>query len=522
MWFYKKIYATAGGIFLIFLALVASVLNSLKLPDVDPLTCINLRLSHSPASLDPMNAVDLVSGDIMAKIYSGLVKLNADLDVVPDIAEFFEIQDEGRKFFFRLREDAKFSDGKSIFSQDVLRSWKRIVSSDKISPRSWVFQSILGIDEYMQGITPDIKGIQILNSRDLRIELSRPFATFINLLTMPAAFIVPSEQEIGTVFTGPYKIKEYRPDNFLVLESNTYYPGMNRHVGILYKILPEDLSSMALFTQGKLDIFKVPRSQIPFFNDDQKSSWIEIEELNTYYLGFDHRKPDLDQPFRQAIFAMLDRQEMCDIILQGMGKVCETVVPGILLKNLEPDAKPFGLSNWKNSQASVSEYLNSSQYKGREITLLLSATAENRLIGLYLQEKLKQHQIPCKIRMLDWSAYKTAIHEGEGDIFYLSWWADYADAENFLYPVFHSKNHGSGGNRTYCTSLELDHMLDKLHTVHGQHRQFLLKEIFGYLDDFMPWVPLWHKTAFYAESGRLESYVPSPIYTMEKGDDWIV
>ena len=81
-------------------------------------------------------------------------------------------------------------------------------------------------------------------------------------------------------------------------------------------------------------------------------------------------------------------------------------------------------------------------------------TADQEVVDIaeVLQSYIEAAGIHVRIKQLEWSAYKEAVNKGEPDMFYLSWWADYPDPENFLFPLFHSSNHGAGGNRTRYTN----------------------------------------------------------------------
>ena len=120
---------------------------------------------------------------------------------------------------------------------------------------------------------------------------------------------------------------------------------------------------------------------------------------------------------------------------------------------------------------------------------------------------------PClRIKQLEWSAYKEAINKGEPDMFWLSWWADYPDPENFLYPLYHSSNEGPAGNRTRYSSREADRLIElgqaeqdekKKNAYYQKAERLIVKDA--------PWVFFWHKTDYIAVQPHVRGFRPYPV-----------
>ena len=123
-----------------------------------------------------------------------------------------------------------------------------------------------------------------------------------------------------------------------------------------------------------------------------------------------------------------------------------------------------------------------------------------------------------KIRQLEWSAFKQAVNNGEADMFWLSWWADYPDPENFLFPLFHSSNHGPGGNRVLYTNPEVDALIEA-----GQRatteaiRDDYYRRAEGIIVRDAPWVFFWHRTDFTLRQPWVRKFRMYPVYSMDKG-----
>jgi peptide/nickel transport system substrate-binding protein/oligopeptide transport system substrate-binding protein len=150
----------------------------------------------------------------------------------------------------------------------------------------------------------------------------------------------------------------------------------------------------------------------------------------------------------------------------------------------------------------------------------LYITADQEVVDLaeIIQSYLAAAGIEVTLRQLEWSAFKEAVNKGEPELFWLSWWADYPDAENFLFPLFHSSNPGSAGNRTRFCDKAVDALIEKGQfslTEHDRKRYYRRAEELIMKD--APAVFFWHKTDFLVRQPWVKGYKAYPIYTMDKG-----
>jgi peptide/nickel transport system substrate-binding protein/oligopeptide transport system substrate-binding protein len=120
---------------------------------------------------------------------------------------------------------------------------------------------------------------------------------------------------------------------------------------------------------------------------------------------------------------------------------------------------------------------------------------------------------------LEWSAFKEAVARGEASSFWLSWWADYPDAENFLFPLFHSQNWGLGGNLTRFRDVQVDELLQAaVSTMDQKKRLALYKQIEECIIHEAPWVFCWHKANCSIHQPWVKNYEIPPLAVMEKWD----
>lgn len=486
---------------------------------------IYYRLTANPTTLDPALIVDVTGGTLSAKLFNGLVRIGDNLSIEPDIAEKWLVSQEGRVFTFHLRKRVKFSNKREVNAYDFKYSFQRLLKPENKSPNRWVLDKIRGVDEFMSGKAEDVEGIRVLDDYTLQICLKNQFSPFISLLAMSAAYVVPREEveRWGLDFsshptgTGPFVLKEWLPNREIILEKRPdYFAAPAKVKGIVYRIIPEDLTAVAEFELGNLDVLNIPASEYSRYrHDEEKRKYISsVPGLNTYYIGLNCSRPPFDNPhMRKAVSYAVDREKILGMLYEKRGRLAGGPLPDVLRK--WDISCPFHYNPGK-----ARELVSEEGFSGKTIWFYLTADQEVVDIAEVIQFYLRNAGMDVRIRQLEWSAYKEAVSKGEPEMFYLSWWADYPDPENFLFPLFHSSNHGPAGNRTRYTNLNVDAMIEQgQHTMDERQRNIFYKKAEEMIIADVPWVPLWHKTDFTIRQPRVKNYRAYPIYSMDKGTD---
>jgi ABC-type transport system substrate-binding protein len=483
------------------------------------------RLSFNPTTVDPALVVDVSGGLLSAKLFNGLVRLDRDLRVMPDIAERWERSSNGTSYTFYLRKAVRFSNGREVTASDVKYSFERILSPGSKSPNTWVLDKIRGAKSFMSGAVSKLSGISIQDDHTVTIELERPFAPFLYLLTMTAAYIVPEEEvrKMGADFsshpvgTGPFVLREWQHGSRLVFARNNDYFGGSAHVkGIVYKIVPEDLTAVTEFELGNLDAIAIPANEYARYKTSPRWSRLiaSVEGLNTYYLGFNCSRPPFDdKELRRAVASAIDRAKILRTFYEGRGRLAAGPVPDILRNWTAPSPVSYDPCKARRMAQKLTA-------QHTVIHFYITADQEVSDIAEIIQDYLRKAGFVVRIKQLEWSSYKAALNNGEADMFWISWWADYPDPENFLFPLFHSSNHGASGNRSRYTNHEVDGLIEagqraldpaEKFAYYGRAEQLIVQD--------SPWVFFWHKTDYTVRQPSLKSYEMKPIYTMDKGLD---
>ena len=157
------------------------------------------RIWSDPPTLDPALVTDTTSAGLVVEIFSGLVSINTNLQLIPDLAQSWEISEDGLVYTFRLRPDAKFHDGKPVTAHDFKWSMERAANPKTASPVAQTYLGdIVGVDDVVDGLTTDIRGVRVIDDLTLRITIDAPKAYFLAKLTYPTAYVLDQETvELG-------------------------------------------------------------------------------------------------------------------------------------------------------------------------------------------------------------------------------------------------------------------------------------------------------------------------------------
>jgi ABC-type transport system substrate-binding protein len=511
--------------FCIALALPSGCLRN----DDRPQGVLRLRLNGNPTTLDPALISDVQGGGIAAKLFNGLVRFDENLEVAPDLARSWTVSDDGRTYTFRLRRDARFSNGRPITASDFQYSFERVLTPATKAPLTWVLDKIEGADAFLAGKAAHITGVRVPDEHTLVVAIERPFAPFISLLAMTAAYVVPREEvgRLGPAFgvrpvgSGPYILSEWKHGQSLTLSANKdYFEGRPRLNGIHYRIIPEDLTAVLEFETGRLDVLQLPSSEYRRYTTDPllRSRVIGRPGLNTYYLGLNCARPPFDDVrVRRAVNMAIDRRRILDTLMEKRGLPADGPVPPELWKCAAWQPAAEGRRYDPDKARAL---IHEAGADGAIVTIYISAEQEVIDIVEVLADYLRKSGLQPEIVQRDWSAFKQAVDNGESNAFWLSWWADYPDPENFLYPLFHSASIGSAGNRSRCVDPELDRILDAARGVSNtRERCRLYRKAEARIVENAPWVFMWHKAEYFAVQPWVAGFKTYPLYSIDKRMD---
>ncbi|MDD1749573.1 MAG: ABC transporter substrate-binding protein [Methanothrix sp.] len=508
------------------LLLIAS--SCIKSDETRPPGYLYLRLNSNPTTLDPALITDVMGGGIAAKLFNGLVRFDENLDIVPDLARSWKLSPDQRTYTFYLRRDARFGNGRRVTARDVAYSFERVLTPSTKAPLTWVLDRIEGAAEFLAGKAPTVSGISVKDDDTIVLKLREPFGPFLSLLAMTTAYVVPQEevtrmgQDFGMhpVGSGPYALKEWKHGQYMTLTAREdYVEGRPKLNGIFYRIIPEDLTAVMEFETGNLDVLLIPSSEYKRYTTDPK--WRNLvygmPGLNSYYLGLNCTRPPFnDIRVRQAMNMAIDRKRILNTVFEKRGVLAAGPIPPGLWK----DALGGEGEGYRYDLDKAKALIREAGAEGATIRVFITSDPEVLDIVEVIQNYLEKVGIKAQITQLDWSAFKHAVNQGEPDAFWLSWWADYPDPENFLFPLFDSKSVGSAGNRTRCLDPELDRIIETAQrTMSERERYRLYRQAETRIIRNAPWVFMWHRADYYVIQPWIKDFKIYPIYSIDKRAD---
>jgi peptide/nickel transport system substrate-binding protein/oligopeptide transport system substrate-binding protein len=485
-------------------------------------------LTSEPSNLDPARGVDVNEGNVQAKMFDALVQYDSAMNLVGALAESWEVQDDGKTYLFRLRPGVLFHNGQPLTAKDVVFSLDRLLEPAVKSPRTWVLEKVVGARDRLEGKSQAVAGIVAQDEMTVKISLSESFSPFLSLLSMPAAYILPEgcAREIAakTFFekpygTGPFKMVSRERDSFILLAANEQYYGKTPMVSeIEFRIIPESMKAEMEFESGNIDILQLFPSNYDRFKAKSECApnIRDIPAMNVFYVGFNNQKPPFNDPrVRRALNMMVNRQAIIKAVFKGRGVAAKgSIPPGILGYSETLD----GYSYDPEKGLALLKEAGYDQKHPLEFELFQKSSQASLEITRLIQGDLKRHGVRVTLRPMEWSALKDAIDKGEALAFYLSWYGDYPDGENFLYPLFHSKNWGSGGNRARFKSDSVDAMLNQALKIQDpKKRAEAYHEVNRLVVGEAPWLYLWHCQESYVLGANVEALEFSPLFLVDKG-----
>ena len=468
------------------------------------------RLWGDPPTLDPHLTSDTTSAFVVVEIYSGLVTLSPELELVPDLAESWDISPDGLVYTFNLRPYAKFHDGSPVTAHDFLWSINRAAHPDTASPVADTYlNDIVGAEDVFEGRADEISGIKVIDDYNIQFTIDAPKAYFLAKLTYPTAYVVDRKNvESGgrnwfdsPNGTGPFKLKEYKVGERIVLERNDNYHREPPNLEAIVMNLAGG-QAMAMYENDEIDItgvglFDLERVLDPT-NALNRELVIAPPDFNITYIGFNTSwAPFDDQKFRQALNHAIDKELIATEVLSELVVPAYGILPpGFPAYQAELEGLRYDPQLAKNL-LSESKYADPSSYD----RIVITVPGTGGTIGLDLEVVIEMWRqtlgVEVEIQQVEWATYLDELNRNAFQAFAgLGWEADYPDPQDFLDILFHtdsSINHGAYSNP------EVDDILERARVEPDVTRRTeLYRQAEIMIVDDAAWVPLWYQGERYA------------------------
>ncbi|MGB8954886.1 MAG: ABC transporter substrate-binding protein [Tumebacillaceae bacterium] len=306
-----------------------SLFNAVRITSADRLDkTLNLVLKKAPTSLDSLQATGSDNVDFLQQTGEGLVRLDQHGKIVPGVAESWIVEPDKRSYTFRLRDNAKWSDGTQVTAQDFEYAWKRAVDPTVDSPYSYLFWGINRAYNYNQGQGPrDDVGVRAIDDRTLKVYLGEPQTYFLQLLTGPAFF--PQREASLELYNGPFKLVDWEGDRSLLLKKNENYWDHD-HVQleqVNFIVNPETQWNDTLYADGVID--RLPLNRDNYEKWDGKLGFKSTARDTVFFINFNQQGPKVlqNKNIRKALTYAVSGQALANVILHDGSYGANAFVP---------------------------------------------------------------------------------------------------------------------------------------------------------------------------------------------------
>ena len=470
------------------------------------------RLWADPPTLDPHLTGDTTSAGVVVEIFSGLVAIDTDLQLVPDIAESWTIDDTGTVYTFTLRDNVTFHNGHKVTAHDFKWSIERAASPSLASHLADTYlNDIIGASDYIEGNAASIEGVTVIDDKTLQIAIDAPKAYFLAKLSYPTAYVLHRDAvESGgrnwwvsnAVGTGPFRLKEYRIGERIVLERfDEYYRDPRPDVDAINMNLAGG-QSMAMYENDEIDVTGVGLFDLDRVLDPDEPLNRELvvapPGFSVSYIGMNASMPPFDDAnFRRALNHSIDKDLIANEVLAELVKPAYSILPPGFPGYTED------IQGLEYDPDLAREYLAQSQYADPETRprIVITVPGTGGTIGLDLEviiEMWKQELgIEVEIQQVEWATYLEDLDDRKFQAYAgLGWSADYPDPQDFLDILFHTE---SGMNHGSYSNTDVDALLEEARTIQDVVRRVeLYNQAEQLIVDDAAWVPTWFTGEQYA------------------------
>ena len=481
-------------------------------------------------NLLPVLASDGTSGDINGLVYNGLVRYDKDLNIEGELAERWEISPDNLTLTFHLRQGVRWHDGAPFTAEDVLFTYRLLV--DPKTPTAYA-------ERYRQVATAEV-----LDAYTFRVRYHKPLATALISWAfsvhprhlLEGVEITKSPLASHPIGTGPYRFVAWQRGEKIVLEANPdYFEGPPYIQRVLYRVIP-DASTMFLEMQsGGLDHMGLTPLQYARQTDTpafrRRFRKYRYPAFAYTYLGYNlHRPMFQDKRVRQALSYAIDKQEIIDGVLLGLGQVASgPYKPGswahnsdVSLYRYDPQRARALLAEagWQDSDG---DGVLDRGGKPLAFTIVTNQGNDQRVkAGEIIQRRLSEVGVKVKLRVVEWAAFlKEFINPGNFDATILGW---SGGIDPDVYNVWHSSKTGPGElNFIAFQNTEVDQLLE------AGRRTFDQKERKRFYDRFQeilaeeqPYTFLYVPESLPVVAARFRGIEPAPAGIMHNFIRWYV
>jgi oligopeptide transport system substrate-binding protein len=476
---------------------------------------IHRGLGPEPDSLHIHQAQGLAAINLLRDLREGLVTFDARGEPVPGQAESWQVLDQGRRYRFTLRENARWSTGDPVTAHDFVRAWHRAFAPETAAATAGLLKSVLNAEEILAGrMEPSALGIRADGPRIVEIELNRGASWLPEILAHPVAFPLHDtglEDPRNAPVNGPFLLQEWTPRGSIKLVRNPLYYGAASVApdAINYHPIEEPATELALYRASELHITEtIPAGRFSWLQENLPEHLRIHPYLGSFWLGLNLRHPVLgsSRDLRRALALAINRDILAHTVI-GAGEVpgWSVVPPG--LSGYVPAAMLESSLSQQEREAEAQRLYRRSGL-GQDEPLLLelryNTSALHRRVAVAVAAMWKQVLgVNAELVNEEWKVFVNNRKLGVvTQVFRGGWIADYADPSSFL-ELFAG---GSALNNTFYRNERFDELLGAAAEETGTARMELLRRAESQLMQDMPVIPLYYYVSRHLVSPALAGF----------------
>ena len=467
--------------------------------------------------LDPAMTTSSAAGYV-GLLYSGLVHLNAQLQIIPDLAEKWTASQDGLVYTFSLKPGLKFANNHPLTAKDVKNSWERACDPQTGSTTAGTYLGdIQGVKEKLAGKVDSIRGVKVIDDTTLQVTLTAPITYFLARLTDPAAAVMevsstlsaPDKWMFSPNSSGPYLVKNYKKGEDIQFERNMNYwqPAKIPYLAFIFG----EGTSVDLYDEGTLDMTEVDANDIARVSqtdDPLHKDLLSMPSLCTVSIQLNPTQPPLDDlNVRRALALAIDKAAFIQLQTENTALLANSILPpampgflaGRSLPGFDPTAAKAALASSKYAAQMPPIILNASGY----------GDAKRKDVAEIVDMWQKTLGVKIQVQYLDPLNYTSAARAAAGNAVLYSWCADYPDPQNFLDQLFHSQ---SDFNVAHYTDADFDKLVEQARVEKDAvQRLALYQQAETRLLDNVAAIPLYYPVLNTLVKPRVKGYVMTPI-----------
>lgn len=459
---------------------------------------------------------------IAQNVFNRLIEMenneNGEMEILPSLAESWEISEDGRTYTFHLRENVTFSNGSPLTASDVYYTFVRLLTHPDSCNRD-IADGIVGAEALKNGATRELEGFRLLGDLDFSITLEHPFQAFLACLSMPGASILDQEttEEAGdrfgkdpawTIGTGSFVFWKWIPEDSLLLKANPdCWQGAPKCDGLNLRFITDAKEIRRMFEKGGIDVLDLDEvgNTAEFFihGDIYQERLFQVPRIGITYIALNETiEPLNDVRVRKAMQLSLDRAMLLAAVYSGRGNVENGIFPhGLYGYNPELPEIPF------DPEAAQKLLTEAGYPDGFDLTVSVNSSSTRwELSVLRLAVSMwKKIGIRAKIEVLNGDEFMRLRKSGSLACYTAQWMADFNDPDNFIYTFFGNRENTTFRSLCYPNEDVMERVRLARAITDPEERireyQELERRI---VQEDAGWIPLYSRQRYYVTSKRLQ------------------